>query len=84
MKAECEADWRSGQRKQLDELDREVWDVYADVGAEQVVSGIRHGSETQREFSGRIAQEEPWPLHPRLFERRAPEPEADPEPELPF
>lgn len=86
VKAEREADWQSGQRKQLDELDREVWDVYADVKAEQVVSGIRRGGETQREFSERVAQEEPQSLSPHVLAVGQPDPDTDPEPEpeLPF
>jgi hypothetical protein len=84
VKAQREADWRTDKYKQFGQLDREVWDVYADVEAEQVVSGIRRGGETQREFSERVAQEEPQVLNPRFFERSTPEPETDPEPELPF
>lgn len=84
VKAEHEADWQSGQREQFGELDREAWDVYVDVEAEQVVSGIRRGGETQREFSERVAPEEPQLLDPRLLERQTSTPEPDTELELPF
>jgi hypothetical protein len=86
VKAEREADWQSGQRKQFGELDREVWDVYADVEAEQVVSGIRRGAELQHEFFERVAQEEPQVLNPRVLAvgELDPDMDPDPEPELPF
>jgi hypothetical protein len=72
-----EADWRKGDDRQFHELDRDIWDVYRDVNAEAIVSGIRAPGEIRKEFTQRVALEEPWIPNPRVLERPGPEPELD-------
>lgn len=77
-----EADCRSAESVEFRDMDKDIYDVYRDVATEAIVSGVRIPGESRREFSQRVAHEDPWTPGPRAFE--LPDPEPDAEPELPW